>query len=101
MDLVREADRLALAKNAPPGALVHQDCEILHFRGDTGAYLRAAPGKPSNNIFKMAREGLLVALRSALVKCAKDWAPVRQENVHVRTNGSTREITLEVLPVRR
>ena len=34
------------------------------FAGDTGAYLQPAPGEPQTNLLKMAREGLLAALRA-------------------------------------
>ena len=64
----READRILLARYAPPGVLVNADLEILQFRGDTGPYLAPAPGKASLNLLKMLREGLLVGLRGALHK---------------------------------
>src|SRR5256712_9228250 len=48
----------------------------------------------------MAREGLLVDLRSALTKAKKDDAIVRRERVRVKSTGGTREVTLEVIPIR-
>ena len=96
----READRLALAKYAPPAVLVNRQFEILQFRGETGAYLAPAPGAPSSNVLKMAREGLLVGLRSALHKASQEGVAVQHEGLRVKSNGGTREVNLTVLPVR-
>ncbi|MGH7859882.1 MAG: CheR family methyltransferase, partial [Candidatus Binatia bacterium] len=80
-EVQKEADRILVAKYAPPGVLINADLEILQFRGDTGPYLAPAPGKASLNLLKMAREGLLVALRAAVLKAKRDGAPVRKEGL--------------------
>lgn len=98
-DLQKEADRLALAKYSPPAILINADFDILQFRGDTSPFLAAAPGKPSHNALKMAREGLLVGLRSALQQAAKENHPIRQEGLQVRSNGGFQEVHLEAVPI--
>lgn len=98
-DLHREADRVLSARFAPPGVLVSADLEILQYRGDTGAYLAPAPGKASLNLMKMLREGLLVAVRGAVLRAGKELASVRDEGVQVRSNGGYREVCLEVIPI--
>jgi two-component system CheB/CheR fusion protein len=75
--------------------------EIVHFRGKTGPYLEPATGQPTFSLTKMAREGLLVDLRAALTKAKKGNAKVRQMGVRVRSNGHTRNVNLEVSPLRR
>ncbi len=99
-DVQTEADRILLARYVPPGVLVNADLEILQFRGDTGPYLAPAPGKASLNLFRMAQEGLAVTLRAAINKARKDNVPVREEGVRVKSNGGTREVNLEVVPVK-
>lgn len=64
-DLQREADRVVMARYAPPGVVINDDMEILQFRGHTGPYLEPAPGDASFNLLKMARQGLLHDLRGA------------------------------------
>ena len=59
----------------------------MQFRGQTGAYLEPAAGDPSLNVLKMAREGLLYGLRSALNEVRKSDGPVRKEGLRVRSNG--------------
>jgi two-component system CheB/CheR fusion protein len=98
-DMQREADRIALARYSPPSVLVNSEMEILQFRGDTGAYLAPAPGKPSLNLLKMARPGLLVGLRAALQKSIKDGLPVRQDGLEVKSAGGMRQVDVEVIPL--
>jgi len=98
-EVQKEADRILLARYAPPGVVVTADLEILQFRGDTGPYLAPAPGKASLNLLKMAREGLLVPLRAAVARAAKEQAAVRAEGLRVKSDGGIRALHLEVIPV--
>jgi two-component system CheB/CheR fusion protein len=74
--------------------------EIVQFHGKTGAYLEPPAGQPSFSVAKMAREGLLVDLRSALDTAKKTNGTVRKEGVQIRSEGGTRKVNLEVLPLR-
>lgn len=98
-EVQKEADRIVMAQYAPPGVVINPDMEIVQFRGDTNAYLAPAPGRPSFNLFKMAREGLLVPLRAAVNKAKKQAAPVREAGVRVKSNAGHRKINLQVIPV--
>jgi two-component system CheB/CheR fusion protein len=97
-DLAQHVDRMLLARYAPPGVLVNEKMEILQFRGLTGAYLQPAPGTPQNNLIKMARGGLLAALRTTIAKAKQQMAPARAEAVEIDDNGSTQTCNLLVLP---
>jgi two-component system, chemotaxis family, CheB/CheR fusion protein len=99
-DLHREADRLLSARFAPPGVLVSADLDILQYRGDTGPYLAPAPGKASLNLLKMLREGLLVAVRAAVLRAGKEGTTVREEGLRVRSNGGYHEAAIEVIPIK-
>ncbi len=98
--LLLESDRILLARYAPPSVLITRDMEILQFRGDTGTFLSPAPGKPSLNLLKMAREGLVVGLRNAVQRAERENTTVRQGNLRVRSNGGWLDVTLEVVRVR-
>lgn len=98
-DFQREADRVLLGRYAPPGVLVNENLDIVQFRGRTSPYLEPAPGEPTTNILKMAREGLFLDLRSALNEAKKSHQAVRRDGAHVRGEGRLREIGLEVLPI--
>ena len=99
-DAQREADRLVLANYTRPGVLVNADLEVLQFRGDTRRYLTPPPGKPTTNLLRMARKGLLVGLRAAVQKALQSGGAVREEGFRVNTNGVTHEVDLEVVPIR-
>jgi two-component system, chemotaxis family, CheB/CheR fusion protein len=100
-EMQREADRVLLARYVPTGVLVNGDLEVLQFRGETGLYLAPAPGKASLNLLKMAREGLLVALRALLQRAKKEDIAIYEDGVRVRSNGGFHEIRLSVIPVRQ
>ncbi len=98
-DLQKETDRL-LASFAPASVVVDEEMEILHFRGDTDPYLGPAPGRASLNLFKMARAGLDLELRTAISKAKKSGLPVKREGVRVNKNGVFSNITVQVIPVK-
>jgi two-component system CheB/CheR fusion protein len=99
-DWLREADRVAAGRYVPPGVLINEDFDILQFRGQAGPFLAPAPGEPSHNLLKMAREGLFMALRTAVQECQRTGAGVSRPGVRVRGESVDREIELQVLPIK-
>ncbi len=100
VDWQREADRAVLGRYAPPGVLVNDNLDVLQFRGETGAYLKPAAGEASFNVLRMAREGLLLELRSAIAECRTRNAEVWRGGIRVRGESRTRKIDLRVVPVK-
>jgi two-component system CheB/CheR fusion protein len=99
-DLHREADRLLSTRYSPPAALVTTELDILQYRGDTSPYLAPAPGKASLNLLKMLREGLLVGVRAAVLRAGKEGASVREEGLRVKSDEGSREVAIEVIPIK-
>ena len=99
-DVYREADRYLLNRFAPSSVLVNSELEVIQFRGDTGNYLTPSPGKASLNLLKMLREGLLVGVRGALHKARRVEAPVRESGLRVKSNGSYRDVDVQIIPVK-
>ena len=97
-DLHKEADRLLLTKYSPVAVVINDDMEVLESRGHVGLYLELAPGRASFNVLKMAREGLLFDLQSAIneAKKEKEGVPVRKENVQIERNGEVKDVNLEI-----
>ena len=79
--------------------VINGEMKVLQFRGETGPYLRPAPGKPDVHLLKMLRDGLLVPVRSAIQEAKKRGGPVRREGVRVRQNGSFHLVNLLVMPL--
>ena len=96
----READRIILSRYAPASAIISEEMNVLQLRGDVAPYLEQSPDKATRNLLKLAREGLLVALREAVDKARQDESPVRKENLRVKYDGATCDVNLEVIPLK-
>ncbi len=96
----READRVTVNQFAPPSVLIDGELRILQFRGPTGDYLEAPTGKPSFDLLKMAREGLMLPLRAAINRAKKERNTVRREAVPFQLNGATCVVNMEVVPLK-
>lgn len=94
-----EADRVVLKNFAPVGVVINSALEVIQFRGRTSPYLEPAPGKPSLNVLKLARNGLALELRSLINAARKKNAPVRKSDFGFDNNGQKRILNLAVSPL--
>lgn len=93
-------ERALLQQIAPAGALVNGHGDILYLHGRTGRYLEPAPGEAgTNNILKMARDGLRRDLTTALHQAVAGKEIVRCPGLRVKTNGDLTTVNLTVRPV--
>jgi two-component system CheB/CheR fusion protein len=99
-DSLKDAERILVARYAPPSILIRSDLEILQYRGNTSTYLAPAPGRASLNLLKMLREGLVLGVRAAVEAARIDEKPVRKEGLRFVLNGAEREVNVEVIPVK-
>ena len=98
-DFQKSGDDVLLSKYVPPGVIVNEEMDIVQFRGTTGMWLEPSPGKPTSNLFKMAREGLAFELRSALHKVKKSKETLVKENIPFQFAGKEHLVTIEVVPL--
>ena len=99
-DLDREAERAILSRYNPPGFIVDDKLHILKLRGRTRPYLDPSPGDPSLNLLKMIRPELANEVRVAVQKARKENSVVRRSAISIRLNGQTKDVELQVLPLR-
>lgn len=99
LDIQKEADRIVVNKYAPPGVIINSKLDIIQYRGRTGVYLEPASGLPSVNLLKMARDGLFLALRTAVNQAKKENVLVRKEGLHVMKNGHSLPVNVDVVPI--
>jgi two-component system CheB/CheR fusion protein len=99
--LQHRANALLLERYAPPAVLVDGSFQIVHARGGTGPFLELPPGTASLSILKMARDDLAQGLRLALQGARKTKRVARRENLRVRSNGSVRNVAVEIVPIRQ
>jgi two-component system CheB/CheR fusion protein len=93
------ARRALLQYYAPPSVITDEKGNILFVNGDTGKFLRAAPGQASLNVIEMAREGLQLELRTAILTAATQKKQVVCAAIPVRTNGGIQGVNLTVRPL--
>jgi two-component system, chemotaxis family, CheB/CheR fusion protein len=104
----KEFDRRLLTQYAPATVFVNEDMEVIHTRGNVNLYLKLAPGRASLSLLKLAREGLLIELRSAIGRAKKENEVVGRRNLTIKDGNasgpgsaaeSTRWVNFDVIPV--
>ncbi len=90
------ARRALLQAFAPAAVVTDAQGNVLYINGDTGKYLRPAPGLPSHNLVDMAREGLQLELREALREAVDPRRPTLNRPVAMLLEGDTRTVHLSV-----
>jgi len=79
---------------------VNERFEIIQLGGRTSPYLARGKSRAPRELFKLARAGLLPALRAALQRAGREERPVRHEAIEVRRGrGDTLVASLEVVPI--
>jgi two-component system, chemotaxis family, CheB/CheR fusion protein len=93
------ARRALLQSFAPAAAVTDVQGNVLYVHGDTGKFLRPAPGHPSLHIVDMAREGLQLELREALRAAAAQGLPTLRRVVVLGSHGAGLPVNLSVRPI--
>jgi two-component system CheB/CheR fusion protein len=91
--------RALLQCYAPASVVVDLKGNIFYVYGETGKYLRPAPGQASLNIIEMAREGLDLELRVAVQTVVSGGIPTLNHEIQVKTNGGFSAVGLSVRPL--
>jgi len=92
------ADRKILEVYGPPGVLINENLDILHFRGHTGPYLNPSPGAASFNILKLARPELHIELKRNIEEALSENKRVCVD-VKFYESGKANVITLDLVPM--
>ena len=88
--------RALLQAYAPASVTTDASGNILFVHGDTGRYLRPAPGPVNNNVINMAREGLQLDLRAAIINAANKAAPTLDRVISMQTDGDPTSVSFSV-----
>ncbi len=98
-DLQTLVEQLVLGTYAPAALLVSNRGEMLYFSGKTGQYLEPAAGKPSLNLFAMARDGLRQALSEAFYRAVRESEVTTLKRIKIDSHGSARYVDVVVQPL--
>ena len=97
-DVLREADRLVLAEHGPPGAIIDDEMNIVQVRGRTAPYLELSPGEPTQNLLKMACEGLIAGLGKAIRTARRTKVAAKEDGFRIEDDGRLMDVTIKVIP---
>ena len=98
-DFEKTVNEILLEKYTPPGIVVNQQMEIVQYRGATSNYMEQVSGKPTHNLFKLAKNGLAFELRNILQKAKKENKAILKENIPLQVNGNKIQISIEAIPL--
>ncbi|MGZ4980266.1 MAG: chemotaxis protein CheB [Methylobacter sp.] len=88
--------RILLQYYAPASVVTDLKGNILYVYGETGKYLRPAPGHATLNMIDMAREGLQLELRSIIQSASQDITTTLSRELSIKTNGDFQPVLLSV-----
>ncbi|MDD5057004.1 MAG: chemotaxis protein CheB [Sideroxydans sp.] len=98
-DFAELTRRALLLSYAPASVVTNLKGDILFVHGDTGKYLRPAPGQASLNVVEMAREGLQMELRNAMQKAAGNSEPTLNREASFGSGGDFHSVSFSVRPL--
>jgi two-component system CheB/CheR fusion protein len=99
LNIAELTQRILVQFFAPVSVITDCKGDILFIHGETGKYLRPAPGQPTLNIIEMAREGLAMELRAAIRIAASEKTLILNRQIQVKTNGDFTPVNLSVRPI--
>ena len=93
------SNRILLQSYAPASVTTDINGNILYVHGDISRFLRQPAGVVTTNVVEMAREGLQLALRSALLAAAQGTPTLGQEvSLKTETGKFKVSCSLRVMP---
>ena len=98
-NLTELARKLLIQFFAPASVITDYKGDMVYVHGETGKYLRPAPGQASLNVIEMAREGLEIELRAAIHAASTQNMPTLNRELQVKTNGDFTPVNLSVRPL--
>ncbi|RQU99906.1 response regulator [Burkholderia cenocepacia] len=93
--VLEAANRAALERYAPPGFVVDDKGDVVHFRGDVSRFVAPASGEASLALPRLLRPELNVTVRTALIEAKRTSRLVRRERVALDDHY----FALDVLPL--
>lgn len=94
-DFRRSADELIILRS-PANVIVNEQLDIVDLHGNIDPFLKQPRGIPSVNVLIMAREGLVVKLRTALYKAKVSKDSVIIKDIPFRIDSQDTLVTIEV-----
>lgn len=98
-DFAELTRRALLQSYAPASVVTNIKGDILFVHGDTGKFLRPAPGQASFNVIEMAREGLQLELRNAIQEVVEKGIPALNREASFGSKNEFHFVNFSVRPL--
>lgn len=98
-ELQRAADRVALARFAPPGLIVDESLNVLQTRGQMSQFLNVAPGAVTWNLLRVLRDELAHDVQAVVQRAIQENVPASGGSAMIDAQTGRQEIRIEVLPI--
>lgn len=98
-DFRKSAEAVLLSSFTPAGVIVNEQLDVVHIHGRINQFFEQSPGRPTFNLFKMAREGLSFELRNALHKAKTIGGTVIKEGIPLKVNENQVFVNIQVIPL--
>jgi two-component system CheB/CheR fusion protein len=99
LELQRAADRIVLARYAPPGLIVDDRLNVLQARGQTAPFVELTPGAVSWNLSRVLRDDIAVEVKGAVERSIKENIPVTIVSTISLENDGPQALNVEILPI--
>src|SRR5688500_1058015 len=99
-DFAELAKRVLLQSYAPASVITNLQGNILYVHGETGRYLRPAPGQATLNVVEMAHEELQLELRAAVHHAVSHATPTLRRTLSVKADGDIQALSFSVRRLR-
>jgi two-component system CheB/CheR fusion protein len=88
-----------LRRHMPPGVLINESRQIIHYFGNVAEYLKMPQGRAENSILALAEDNLHIALSTSLQRADTTRQLVVTRNVRIRRGEGEFLIDLNVSPL--
>jgi two-component system CheB/CheR fusion protein len=88
-----------LRRHMPPGVLIDENRNIIHYFGNVAEYLKMPEGRAENNILALAEDNLHIALSTSLQRADSTRQFIVTRNVRIRRGAAEFLIDLSVSPL--
>ena len=96
----KEIEKILLSRYIPASVVVDKDMQVQRFLGKTSHYLQPASGKASLHLLKLVRDDLVFDLRKLVYQAKKENTVVKKEGIVISDNGQSKEMEIEVTPLK-
>jgi two-component system, chemotaxis family, CheB/CheR fusion protein len=88
-----------LRRHVPPGVLINEERQIVHYFGNVAEYLKMPEGRAENNILMLTEDNLHIALSTSLQRADSTRQFIVTRNVRIRRGDAEFLIDLNVAPL--